>query len=205
MHQKGFAHLLLIAIIGVFLVAGYFAYTKGYIQVNPNNQTDSMNYVSPTPIAGDTTITPKGLPDETARWNVYTNKTMEYSFKYPLNWNISTKVPNGVKEYASISDPTLSDASSPVFAVQLLDRSFESEIEKIRTSTGSEEETAEVSGGILAKKYVGNNDKGPGPKFVYLILPLKTQSILIVYTPEQEDDDFTTIVNTILSTFKFTN
>jgi hypothetical protein len=90
MLQKGFAHLVLLLVIGVVLVGGYFAYSKGYIQVNPNpnKHTDSMNYASPTPIAEDTTMEQTGTMDEMKDWKTYTNAKLGFTFKYPSAWKI---------------------------------------------------------------------------------------------------------------------
>jgi hypothetical protein len=89
MHKQGFAHLLLLLVIGVALVGGYFAYQKGYITLHPNSNSNSSDF-SPTfsSTNNDQVDTPTiVLTDETKDWKTYNVKIIGLQFKLPPSFN----------------------------------------------------------------------------------------------------------------------
>ncbi len=70
--QKGLAPLLIIILISVALLGGYFIYQK-------QGKTIPQSTIQPSP-------TPS---DQTANWKTYTNPNQTISFSYPPSWKVS--------------------------------------------------------------------------------------------------------------------
>ena len=79
MNQKGFVNIILIiAVIVLVGIGGYFAFTK---KSEPISQQPS-----PTPAQTNTTATTQAPKDETATWNTYKDDQFGYEVKYPKGY-----------------------------------------------------------------------------------------------------------------------
>ena len=137
--QKGFAPILIVLLVAVLAVGGYFVYTN-----YSNNQT-----AAPT---GQTTQTPPPTPDETvyteasesANWKIYQGKS--YTFKYPANVN---KIEGQSTDGVSVSH-SWGDSNPPYFEFKV----------------GIENNTAHLTTRQVIEKLVGNirNSSAPWAK-----------------------------------------
>ena len=75
MRQKGFTPIIILLVVLLLGVLGYFAFTKGYININLPKPSASNNPVT-LPSSSPT-------PDPTANWKTYTNPEEGITFKYP--------------------------------------------------------------------------------------------------------------------------
>lgn len=144
MHQKGFAHLFLILILGLGLTGGYYAYSKGFIQLNTNpNQDESMTYASPTPITEDATITPTEII-ETKDWKTHTNTQVNFSVKYPNTWKTKS-IADGkgvVIESPNIKYNTIGTLTSGAYiTVELWPYKFNGDISSLIEKSGKKTES----------------------------------------------------------------
>lgn len=89
-NQKGLAPILIVLLIAVLGVGGYFVYTSlrgGVADVA----------ISPSGIPAITTVpTSSSNPDETANWKTYTDTKQKFSIKYPPAWTVFPNIVGGI-------------------------------------------------------------------------------------------------------------
>ncbi len=86
-----FTIALIMLLIGILSLAGYFIWTKYLGGGKPET--------TPTPIA---VITPTTTPDPTMDWKIYTNMVENFSFRYPPTWIIDVSHENGDENQENI-------------------------------------------------------------------------------------------------------
>lgn len=96
MNKNGFAPVIIIFIIAILGVVGYFGYK--------NSLTKSQNTVvlSPTPFSMPT------ISSDISTWGTYTDNIYSYSIKYPKGWFIDISTKNEV-HIANFTDEQLTD------------------------------------------------------------------------------------------------
>lgn len=169
----------------------------------------------PTPFAPETTPAPEitAIRDETASWKIYTNKLLNYSLKYPLDWDkLEADNGNYVRFFEGAYSPNL---PTPQVYISIL--------AKANPSRKSLQEWLQNENLLPAKEDIHNqvenitidgiegikiftNDNG-GQSTIYL--PNKDTILQITYIFKGEDikeyDVLVKIFDQILSTLKFLN
>lgn len=91
MRQKGFTPIfILIIVVFVLGVLGFFAYTKGYLSFNLPKPSAST--------VPNSTPSPSNTPDPTANWKTYTDKKFSFSFRYPARYTIEKGIMEAIPE-----------------------------------------------------------------------------------------------------------
>lgn len=102
MRQKGFAPIIILLVLVILGVVGYFAYSKGYININPSKSTPTVN--------PQLDLTSSPTPDPTANWKTYTDSDNIFSIKYPSDWYYFVSSSNESGRYVIFSS-TLGNTS----------------------------------------------------------------------------------------------
>lgn len=106
MRQKGFAPVIILLVVLLLGVLGYFAFTKGYVSVNLPKPSAS---VIPSPIPS-----PSSSTDPTANWKTYSDDLHGITFKYPLSWTLTEKEGQSEKEIVYNSSVELIKADAKI-------------------------------------------------------------------------------------------
>lgn len=104
MRQKGFIPIIILLVVVVLGVVGYFAFTKGYLSVNLPKPSAS---VIPSALPNTSTTS-----DPTENWKTYSDDLHGITFKYPLSWTLTEKEGQSEKEivYNSLVELIKADA-----------------------------------------------------------------------------------------------
>lgn len=82
MKQKGFTPILIVLLVAVLGIVGYFIYTN---YSNSQSKTEPVvTQTNPIPTPAESTTS-----TEMANWKTYTNTYLGYSLKYPPDWILS--------------------------------------------------------------------------------------------------------------------
>jgi len=214
MRQKGFAHLVLLLVLGVAFVGGFYLYKQGYIQLNTNpNKNTAAVTSTPMPSTLVTNTQTYSMPNETVNWKVYTDTKYHFTFKYPADVQLKK---NDVSVSLTKTGPTQKteaefyDALQIIFGFGNLQGKTLEEIVDADIQKGTE-----VSEMLKAKEAITFNDyegftftrSGLGAyKHIYIKHPsLQIYIQIIDGTSDPSNQGFEKTVDQILSTFKFTN
>lgn len=127
MNNKGFAPLLLVIIIAIIGIAGYFAYQKGFLSKQPAYPSASA--------------TPFSTPDPTANWKTFISPDSNFSLKYPPDYKLEA-----VQNLGYVINNNITLPAYPYSEV-----SQKGETGLLLTS----DEDVVLQGGIKAKKFKG--------------------------------------------------
>lgn len=199
-NQKGFANIILIAVIVILVGAvGYFAFVKKPKPVAQQpipTSTQTNTSVSPTPTPTSKTIDLK----------TYTNSNPTFSFKYPSSWNqpvinqqstrIFTDFRNGFSVTTGLYYDQVKGRNSTVLEI-INGYKNSSTIKNVQT------ENIKVDGHLATKITYYGSDTKKNYTDVHIYQDQQIQEKFIELTADDSVD--ATIFNQILSTFKFTN
>jgi hypothetical protein len=96
MRQKGFAPVLIIAIIAALVGIGFWGYKAGILNISlPQKQSETVS-TSPTPTIGPTTgsPTPSSVSTPTTEWKTYTSTRFSITFSYPAKYVLDNTYEN---------------------------------------------------------------------------------------------------------------
>jgi hypothetical protein len=186
----GFAPLILIIILAMFAVVGYFAYK--YQTLSKQTTTLTQLKTSPSP-------TDNGV----SNWKTYANSSGGYSFQYPDDWNAAT---NSVFPTNSLFGPNATSTSGTGgVEVNTSTKSVDGYIDELLNSTiGSDNVTSRESVVINGLQGVKISAHGQGPWDSREFFTKKGSSIYNIYInlfPGWKDSDVTNF-DQILTTFK---
>lgn len=87
MRQKGFVHLVLLLVLGMVLVSGYWLYRQGYLIPNTATNNNGATTITPINVNIQTATSPTGSPAPTislpSGWEVYGGPGV--TFAYPTD------------------------------------------------------------------------------------------------------------------------
>lgn len=187
MNQKGFANIISIIVIAIFIGAvGYFVFVK-----KSEPATQQANNSSPTKTTQVTKSSTPTLKNEIAGWKTYENPKYGIEFQYPQNWIILENSFGGASKLNVVSGPDgeVYDISPP-FLVIVLPESANN------TFTFPNPSTSNVTvAGISGIKYEYKFKENPETA---IVLPFGQYKILLGTKKPYEN-----IFNQIITTFKF--
>lgn len=118
--QHGFVPMLIIIILAVAALGGYFVYQRSLTSLTsptPKACTQEAKLCPDGSSVGRTGPTcefsPCPTPDETANWKTYTNTKYRYSIKYPPSWSLVELSSESIDIYdqPNIAQPQLHDGT----------------------------------------------------------------------------------------------
>ena len=207
MQQKGFAHLILLLVVGIALVGGYFLYQRGYIQINPtpNNRTTTTQTTAPSTTNIQTSNSPTPMTDITDNWKIYTNTKYSFSIKHPKEWKEPANQDYGFigkRVYFSVYKTPTEGAhgDGPV------EKSFEKVTIATLPATRSAGYVGEI-GGNIPQNYVEYTFQKNGYTYMFTLYALDNDTDIVSdgqkIWPLKDAD--VKLFEQIISTFKFTN
>ena len=200
MRQKGFSPLIIILVIAILGVVGYFAY-KNYI--SPKGTI--LGPYSPSPI--DT-----ATPNLTANWKTYTNDTYGFSFEYPGDYSYSESPQKDSAYFAPNQYKTSDITALPVITFAMLQfpdsvNNLQDELNQIKISDPNEIQNVKniVVNGSQAIQF---NELRGNELDTQILLKTKINgnSIFLIKLTDYDkaDNNMLRVYSQILSTFKFT-
>lgn len=207
MNQKGFANIVLIVLVIVVAgVVGYFALHKSPTAVTPSTYTQQTTTTNPTPPASSSIIKnvspqPQSLT-ETTTWKTYRSDKYRFEFKYPPLWKEESGHNNPTNDPVVVNfqdiefqgDVAIVHAS---VSVQTEERSLDF-INLWRQASDASPQNAVIVAGQKALKI------GGGGKIVYSILFGSKEYGIAMESANGEDVAYyQSVFKKIISTFKF--
>ena len=209
---KASSFLLVLLSILLFIsviVAGFFAYQTQTLvkELQEIKGIDNLAYPTTTT---EPTAMPLATTDPTANWKIYTNAKYGFSFKYPDDWSLATgdvEVPpnNYIVTVTTNKNPSADGfgylADFSVFLPAVTDQDINSWVLSIKQPEDQIENSLNI-GGI--KSILLNNCELGCQKNFYL---QKNKNIygIHVFVGDTIKESTQSILDQILSTFKFTN
>ena len=230
MRQRGFIPIIILLIVVLVGVVGYFVYIKGYFNQFLNTMEERTITTNPYPIA-----TPSIIPTLTENWQTYINQDYKFLIKYPNNWTIRTCSNNGVLDEQGFMGCSGNKGENNLTSLNPNDlifieifpidqtASFELMVSKdiqspsptIASTQNNEKGPGVLSGikslpdviigGVVSKKVTAT-----GPGNVTTIITTKDNNLIYrfsmdeIYWDKSEGDKIDEIYNNILTSFKFT-
>lgn len=214
--QNNFLVILLSILLFIScVIAGFFAYQTQKLVAEVTGYREQLKQ---TLVPTTNNLQPSITPDPTLNWKTYTNTKYNFSFRYPSNFGNEGTIsgPYSIKSSDSVgimsfSDPDTiregTDAPFDGFSIYYVEdlnaQSFEEFLSNEKTSM----DNAAYASMTGAKRILLDNK---GVAFVndtrgYYYYPLNSDQNVLVLAYIQKDNNFRSIFNQILSTFKFTN
>lgn len=176
---------------------------------------------TPTQIVADLTVqqtTPSPTIDETASWETYSNSKYGFSFKYPLDYKVTTSPVTG-NQYNIVVDKKINANGAGLVPIQLsinmgtgesgtplvLSTIKEAEAHYIKSFNSSSVSKKDITVANLPAVSITGVLAGPGPgegNFLHYTLVKLDNEILVI---QLGNKNYQNVFDQIISTFKLTN
>lgn len=205
--QKGVAPILIVILVALLGIGGYFAYTSlrgsgeaGNVAISPSN--------TPQPSPSTTESTGSA---EIANWKTYTNAKYSYTLKYPPEWRILTKglSDESTSPFPIINSPCELSTESVCSQVSVSMNEEFREPNSISNKTNTKLDNEDA----IAFEVSQPNVNESGMLLYAISVDHNNNKYTLTYSETQKDGHFITNMNNwknkkifdqILSTFKFT-
>ncbi len=215
--QRGFTPILIVVLVAVALVGGYFLYTS--LRANPAKPESVAISTAPVSVSTPTTKPESTFSAETTNWKTYTDASAKYSFRYPNKWPLS-KIPiskgcDTCLESVSFSEHYNYNSEDTTLAVILVFKdgwvknvkTLDDYIKFIKAEPTNVEIKETKVGGEKAVSYKLSGGVQPLPVIEYVTTRNRIWYVIrLVDSIETNKNNVqnTKIFDQILSTFKFT-
>ena len=210
--------ILLIITVGLI---SYLIFQNQKLQKQVINPSVSPTIQVPSPTSQSVSPTPKTVssisipPDETAGWKVYKNERFGFQLKYPVNYEVSNKNPNGESTYIMPIGFNKMDEQERGFSsfinINVLTSDSNSTPETFVSSAkgpGFDDKrdikTITIDGKPAIQFMSNNTQLGSGDETNTVIATNQKKELIIISISAQGNSDPYLFPNQILSTFKFT-